>query len=295
MQITKSRKLIYSDIFQKCKNNKFYNLLGFNQTKIDLSDLKKAFILLNDNSKYNFRVVNLINDKISNNISWYDYLENIINIFSEINSDLTELEKSQSTEYYTPFYLIDKMLDKYPIEDFSNINLRWLDPCNGNGNFIFKLVQRLLKGLENHKNLESEDIRYKWILENMIYVCEIEPLSMFNYMLLIDPKCEFDIKTCWSSYLDIYFDYVKEEKWHLYDDTRIIGNPPFKNTASKLWFRFTNKSLLISNYVNFILPISFMRSNSKSMVEVREHIFPSENYFDSVSYTHLTLPTKRIV
>ena len=40
-----------------CKNNKFYNLLGFNQKQLDLSDLKKAFILLNDNSKYNFRVV----------------------------------------------------------------------------------------------------------------------------------------------------------------------------------------------------------------------------------------------
>ena len=73
---------------------------------------------------------------------------------------------------------------RYKIDNFKNPNLKWLDPANGIGNYTIRLIQKLLIGLKDVDGLENEEIRFKWIVENMIYVCEIQILNQFAFINL---------------------------------------------------------------------------------------------------------------
>ena len=43
--------------------------------------------------------------------------------------------------------LVNEMLDKLPIEVWTNKELKWLDPCCGMGNFPIAVYLRLMKTL----------------------------------------------------------------------------------------------------------------------------------------------------
>ena len=73
--------------------------------------------------------------------------------------------------------LVNEMLDKLPKEIWKNKNLKWLDPANGMGNFPIAVYLRLMEGLKD----EIKDIkkRKKHILENMLYMCELNKKNVF--------------------------------------------------------------------------------------------------------------------
>ena len=279
MLTTERKFIIYNEIFQKCRQNKNNKIQLRQINNIKIGDIIKAYVIIGNNKNFDKKILEVINQKTLNQLSWYDYLENILNIFTEIHSNLTEIGKSASSGFYTPIWLVDRILDKYPISDFSNPDLKWFDPGNGNGNFLLRLTQRLLNGLKNIPGLEDENEGYKWIVEKMIFACEIEPVYMFNYMMYLDPFCQFNINIYCGCFRNKNFSLLNKD-WYLDDDTRILGNPPFKVKSGTPWKYFLNKSLKISNYVNFILPISIIRSNSKSSSNSRKLLQDTENYFD---------------
>jgi type I restriction-modification system DNA methylase subunit len=51
-------------------------------------------------------------------------------------------------EVFTPFHIIEEMLDLLDEKDWSNPNLKWLDPANGIGNFTIIIIERLMNGLK---------------------------------------------------------------------------------------------------------------------------------------------------
>ena len=50
-----------------------------------------------------------------------------------------------SNDECTPIECVKEMTDKIPEEVFKNPNLKWLDPCCGNGNFFIVIFYKLLK------------------------------------------------------------------------------------------------------------------------------------------------------
>jgi len=269
--MTIDREIIYNINFQKCKLNPYFNFFEITNLE-NPENIKKAYFLLNNDKKYALNILEIIKKKISNQISWYDYFEEIIDIYQKFNS---------KTSDFIPLYMVDKILSNYTSKDFSNTLLKWFNPSNAEGIFIFRLIQKLLENLKDIKWLENENIRYKWIIEKMIYVCENDSLSMFNYMLLIDPDCKFKLNAYYGSYITKSFDKVKENDWKLGTDTRIFGIPPSKNTLSRSCVKFINKSLTISNYINFITPHSIAWSISKTITELRKKMQTTENYIDN--------------
>ncbi len=87
-------------------------------------------------------------------------------------------------EVFTPLSLVNEMLDKLPKEVWSNPHLKWLDPANGIGNFPVIIVKNLMEGLKEWQ--PDDELRLKHILENMIYVCELQPKNMLIYLQLFD-------------------------------------------------------------------------------------------------------------
>ena len=106
-------------------------------------------------------------------------LDKPIELLNFINERLKpkDIEKKKFGEVFTPIPLIEEMLDKLPIEVWSNPSLKWLDPANGMGNFMIVIYFRLMKGLKDI--IPDEGLLKKHILENMLYMSELNKKICF--------------------------------------------------------------------------------------------------------------------
>ena len=219
--------------------------------------------LVNDRIRtFNTKIRNLIYTK-----NKYERVINIEKVIDLINSyiGVSNIEKKLLGEVFTPFALIEEMLDTLPVEVWSNPDLKWLDPANGIGNFPIVVVKRLMIGLETWQ--PDEELRYKHILENMLYICELQTKNLFIYLMLFDPNNEYKMNYHRGSFLDEGFDNWMKEKG--IEINIIISNPPYQKAgegrAEKLWPKFISKSVdMIKNdgYILYITPHSWLSGSS---------------------------------
>ena len=185
-----------------------------------------------------------------------------------INNNLKpkDIEKKIRGEVFTPMTLVNEMLDTLPEEVWKNPNLKWLDPAAGMGNFPVAVYMRLMEGLKYVKGYEDEEKRRKHILENMLYMVEIDKTNVFMMRKIFCGKI-YKLNIFEGSFLDyknnIIFDII-------------AGNPPYQNTdddgkrralLNNLWSVFIDRSfnnLLKDNgYLLFITPYSWMTPGFK--------------------------------
>ena len=100
--------------------------------------------------------------------------QNITNLEQDF-SPLTEYKKLFG-EVSTPFHVIETMLDMFHPDIFCNPHLKWLDPAAGKGYFMIALCQRLDIGLSTNDNFKNINVRRRHILENMIFMVELNPI-----------------------------------------------------------------------------------------------------------------------
>ena len=151
-----------------------------------------------------------------------------------------DLEKKQFGEVFTPLDFINKMFDQldfyYKSQNngnsiFNNKKLIWFDPACGIGNFEVILFERLMKGLKDQ--FTHEDLLKKHILENMIYVSELNKKNVFIYKTIFNLHRKYKLNILLGDSLKInlqkkYFDII-------------IGNPPFNHAP-------TSKSHYVAPY-----------------------------------------------
>ena len=135
-------------------------------------------------------------------------------------------KRKEHGEVMTPSNLVEEMLDKLPNELFINPNLKWLDPCNGVGTFPAYIIKRLMIGLKDF--IEDDCDRYKHIIENMIYVCEIQPLRLFLFHCTFDFTDEYELNTYNNSFLEKDFNKHMTDVWGVEKFDIVLGNPPYK-------------------------------------------------------------------
>jgi len=160
--------------------------------------------------------------------------------------EVSDTEVKTMGEVMTPISLVEEMLDTLPYEVWTNPELKWLDPCNGVGTFLSVVVKRLMKGLQGFE--PNAELRYKHIMENMIYACELQPKNVFLYMYAFDPCDEFALNVFNGSYLseefDRHMDFWGVEKFDV-----IVMNPPYQEQkegnkkSSPLWNKFVIKTV----------------------------------------------------
>ena len=168
------------------------------------------------------------------------------------------IEKKQFGEVFTPMKLVNEMLDKLPVEIWSNKSLTWLDPCCGMGNFPIAVYLRLIEGLKD----EITDIteRKKHILEKMLYMCELNKKNVLICKQIFNINDEYQLNIYEGDSLEL--DYNKQfgiNKFNI-----IMGNPPYQdNSGNKglghtLWTKFVelsiNNLLCINGYLVFVHP-----------------------------------------
>jgi site-specific DNA-methyltransferase (adenine-specific) len=111
-----------------------------------------------------------------------------------------------------------------------------------------------MEGLKDEILDEGE--RLKWILEEIIYMVELQPKNVFILLMLLDPNDEYKLNIHKGDFLQ--FDPVKEFGIEEFD--LICSNPPYQ-TSSKdlrgsksLYNLFIDNSIKISNKVIMITP-----------------------------------------
>lgn len=188
-----------------------------------------------------------------------------------------EIEKDSFGEIFTPFSLINDMLDTLPIEVWSNPNLKWGDFCNGVGNFMIIVIKRLMVGLETWQ--PDEDKRYDHIVKNMIYVAELQIKNMFLWMVSIDPRSEYKLNLYRGSSLEKDFDEHMKNVWKVEKMDIMVGNPPYQtgtkggNGQRDLWPKFVNKYLNIlkdDGYLLYVHPSKWRKPNSEIFNEFKK-------------------------
>jgi hypothetical protein len=199
--------------------------------------------LINKYVKYNSNIYNIT---IYIKMTIQSLIDKPIELLIFINEHLKPkyIEKKKYGEVFTPIPLIEEMLDKLPIEVWSNPNLKWLDPANGMGNFMVIIYFRLINRLKDI--ILDEKLRKKHILENMLYMSEINKKNCFLMKQIFDINDNYKLNIYNGDSLNV--DLLKE--WDIENFDIIIGNPPYNPDVSEnnskgqiIWPFFVKKSI----------------------------------------------------
>lgn len=196
---------------------------------------------------------------LDSNVNKFEHIKDVILMLRQYVK-VGEVEKKKFGEVMTPLDLVKEMLSKLPIEVWSNPNLKWLDPANGTGPFPAMVIYKLMEGLKEWE--PDEEKRYKHIVENMIYVCELQPKNMFLWLCAIDPWDKYKLNIYTGSFLDEGFDKHMKEVWGIDKFDVVVGNPPYQekvgdSKTKSLWNHFVKKSdRILSNcgYISMVHP-----------------------------------------
>jgi len=264
--------------FQKDRDGEVFEKVVFDLTLNKYSDDPELsdYILSLPIDKQRIALLSLID---GDNVLWskmnsyinecsnkFEHIKDVIKIMAKFVKD-GEIEKKKFGEVMTPISLVREMLDTLPKEVWSNPDLKWLDPANGAGTFPYVVIYKLMNGLSEWQ--PDVELRYKHIVENMIYTCELQSRNVFLWLCGVDPKDEYTTNSYWGSFLDEGFDYHMKEVWGVDKFDVVVGNPPYQETSNsdvkssdqgrvKLWMKFVNKSLELSNNTLFITPNNWL-------------------------------------
>ncbi len=236
----------------------------------DLIDLIKHIV-----SKYFDVSSNTYNISIQFKMSLQSLIDNPKELLELINDCLEpkEKEKQENGEVFTPMSIINEMLDKLPIDVWKNKNLKWFDPATGMGNFQIAVYLRLMAGLKDE--IPDDKARKKHILENMLYMCEINKKNVLVCNQIFNINNEFNMNLYQGDTLEFEpFNTFKVRQFDI-----VLGNPPFnkggiwshtkKMHSEKrevIWMDFIKKSLnwlKPNGFLVFINPLYWLKINNE--------------------------------
>lgn len=129
-------------------------------------------------------------------------IKGIEKIKEEINK-LTKYRKEHADtfgEVFTDFYLIEEHVSNIDTELFKDPTSTFLDPCAGFGSYSIILIEKLMEGLKDWE--PNPEKRWKHILENQIFMVELQKESCEIIERLLNPSGKYKLNLYNQSFLD---------------------------------------------------------------------------------------------
>lgn len=123
-------------------------------------------------------------------------------------------------EVFTPFEMVEQMLDALPSRVWSNPDGRWLDPASGFGVFSVMAFFRLMRGLA--KEIPEAGARARHIVGEMLFMVEIDKANVQR------TKALFAMLTTTPPNVKCA-DYLEWSGRGRFDV--VMGNPPYNNNG----------------------------------------------------------------
>jgi hypothetical protein len=152
-----------------------------------------------------------------------------------------------------------------------------LDPCAGVGNFPLEIAERLMGTLKDR--IPDPEYRYKWIMEKMIYMIEIQPRNAYFITHLFTDggriPLNLNLKVCDTLSLDM--ENMKPSDWKDYDEIhrtcyRFKHIQPKRGRGRSVWQDlYEEASSLRTNSK----PITFQLSQNKKQ-SLRQFLYNKE-------------------
>jgi hypothetical protein len=202
-------------------------------------------------------------------------------------------EKQENGEVFTPMKLVFEMLDnldkhyikKHNKSVFTEKEFKWFDPATGMGNFPVAVYLKLMDGLKT--NFPNETERKRHILENMLYMSELNKKNVFICHQIFNMNNQYKLNLYEGDTL--LLDTSSEWKIDNNEFDVILGNPPYNkggirsHTGKQLgdknetiWTKFIEKSfnwLKPNGFMVFINPLSWLKkSHSLHNEMLQKHI-----------------------
>lgn len=178
-------------------------------------------------------------------------------------------EKKNLGQVFTPFHLINDIIDQIPIGIMMDPNSTFFDPSAGMGGFLVILYYRLMVSLRS--KIKNKDNRHTHIVTNMLFAAEITSDNVKR------------MRRIFGNNLHIFhgdsLSLDKKKMLKVFGITQmrvIIGNPPFEKpqkTPSRklggdsLWDDFVRKSfedwLQPEGYFGMVLPPGWRKASDE--------------------------------
>ena len=257
--------------------------------------------LLTNGSSSHIQMFNKIKGLLNKDISRLEHIKDIIMLLRDYVK-VGDVEQKKFGEVMTPLELVKEMLNTLPEEIWSNPETKILDPSGGTGVYPMVAIYKLMKGLVEWE--PNEEKRYRHIVENMIYACELQPKNTFLYLCAIDPFDQYDVNVYTGSFLDEGFDYHMKNVWGVSEYTLSTTNPPYQSSSDdirsskSIYNIFVEKSFGFSQNVLMVTPSRWFSNGNmeefrskmigkfglKILKECDPSIFPTVEIKGGVSY-----------
>jgi type I restriction-modification system DNA methylase subunit len=103
-------------------------------------------------------------------------------------------------EVFTPFELIEEHVANIDASIFSDPTSTFLDPCAGFGSYPLVLIERLMEGLKKWE--PDKEKRMKHVIENQIYMVELQKESCDIIQQVLNPRGEYKLNLYNQSFLE---------------------------------------------------------------------------------------------
>lgn len=161
----------------------------------------------------------------------------------------TENEKQKNAEVSTPKELRMEMLYKLfqqiktkftdtNIKETIKQGIKIFEPCVGKGGFVVDLISILMECFK--EEIQDEETRYKYIVEECIYMSELNKWNVYIVEKMINPEKKYKINMNEGDTLELDI----KKKWGITGFDIVVGNPPYnkdsinKGSSHVLWDKF---------------------------------------------------------
>ena len=195
-------------------------------------------------------------------------------------------QKNQYSEITTPYALRRLMLNQIRDREFWSQIKNVFDPCCGKGGFVIDMISRFMDGY--WEQMFDPLIRYKFIVENLIYFNDINPDNIAIVKKIIDPTNIYQLHfSCQDALAPL------PDSWPPGFDL-VIMNPPYNKPGrvqrgSVLYTKFIKQALScwvrhdIGNFIS-INPPSWRRPcGDKSLCKGLFQLMTHDNWMKNLS------------